>query len=215
MGKKKDVLAQIKMLGLLAVLRGPSPDLTLEMVGALVEGGVLGIEITYSTPQAAKVVKKLSKAYGGRIVLGMGTVTRVDQVEEALDAGAQFLVSPHSDRKLAKAMRRSKLPFMLGALTPTEVMQAVRWGADIVKIFPGSLGGPAYLKALRDPMPDIPMMVTGGVRVDNIAEWFAAGAVVVGAGGSMCPPDLAAEGRMDEITRRAQEYVAAVEAART
>lgn len=213
MGKKKDVLARIRMLGLLAVLRGPTPELTIDMVNALIAGGVLGIEITYSTPQASKVVKKLRKIHGDHIVLGMGTVTKLSQVEEAVKAGAQFLVSPHSDRKLAKAMRKTKLPFMLGALTPTEVMQAVKWGADVVKVFPGSLGGPAYLKAMRDPMPEIPMMVTGGVRVENIADWFASGAVVVGAGGSMCPPALAAEGRMDEITRRAQEYVAAVEAA--
>ncbi|MBN1266676.1 MAG: bifunctional 4-hydroxy-2-oxoglutarate aldolase/2-dehydro-3-deoxy-phosphogluconate aldolase [Anaerolineales bacterium] len=214
MGKREDVLQQIRVLGLLAVLRGPTPEMTIEMVNALVEGGVLGIEITYSTPQADVVVKRLREIHGNRILLGMGTVTTVEQVERAAKAGVQFLVSPHGERKLAKAMRESKRPFMMGALTPSEVLQVVQWGADIVKIFPGSLGGPAYLKALRGPFPDIPMMPTGGVAVDNVAEWFAAGAVAVGAGGALCPTALAVEGRFEEITKCARNFVSVVNAAR-
>jgi len=214
MGEKKKILARIHKLGLLAVLRGPSTELTVQMVRALVDGGVTGIEITYSTPEAAAVVTQLKEICGDRILLGMGTVTKVRQVEEALEAGAQFLVSPHGERKLAKAMRKSKLPFMMGALTPSEVVRVVKWGADAVKIFPGSLGGPAYMKSLRGPFPNIPMMPTGGVKVSNVGEWFAAGAVAVGAGSALCPAALAEDGRFDEITKRARDFVAAVNKSR-
>lgn len=207
-------LARVKDLGLLAVLRGPSPELTLAMVDALVAGGVLGIEITYSTPNAPQVVAALNRKYGDSILLGMGTLTEAEHVALAQDAGARFLVSPHCDPALAGLMTATGLPVMLGALTPTEVMQAHRLGAHIVKIFPGSLGGPDYLKSLRGPFPHIPMMPTGGVSAANAAAWFAAGAVAVGAGSELCPPAWAKAGRFEDITARAGEFVAAVAAAR-
>jgi len=164
---KSRTLERIEELGLVAVIRGPSPELTVQMVAALVEGGVQGIEITYSTPKAAEVVRNLDRQYGERIVLGMGTLTDPIQVAEAREAGARFLVSPICDPNLGKAMVGSKLPVMIGALTPSEVFQAFRLGSDVVKIFPGSLGGPAYLKALKGPFPLIPMMPTGGVSASN------------------------------------------------
>jgi 2-dehydro-3-deoxyphosphogluconate aldolase/(4S)-4-hydroxy-2-oxoglutarate aldolase len=211
---KQAILEKIQKLGLLAVIRGPSPDLTVQMVEALIAGGVYGIEITYSTPQAARVVKTLAEKYGDEILLGMGTLTETAQVEEARGAGANFLVSPHCDPELAKAMVSSGLAVMIGALTPTEVFQAYRLGSDVVKIFPGSLGGPAYMKALRGPFPNIPMMPTGGVNAANLNEWFAAGAFAVGAGSELCPPAWAKEGRFADITSRASEFVMAVEKAR-
>ena len=207
---KQQTLDRVRTLGLLAVIRGPSPELTLEMVAALVAGGVYGIEITYSTPEAARVVKALHNEHGERVLLGMGTLTKPDQVAEAKEAGAQFIVSPHYDDELAQAMVSSGLGVMIGALTPSEIVQAYRRGSDIVKIFPGSLGGPAYMKAIRGPLPEIPMMPTGGVEVDNIADWFAAGAVAVGAGSNLCPTAWAKEGRFGDITARAEEFVAAV-----
>ena len=152
------------------------------MVEALVAGGVMGIEVTYSTPNAPAVVKELYQKYGDQIVLGMGTLTKVEHAQQAMDAGASFLVSPHTDDELAAAMTATGLATMMGATTPSEVVHAYKLGSDVVKLFPGSLGGPAYLKAIRDPLPDIPLMPTGGVRVENIADWFAAGAVAVGAG---------------------------------
>ena len=103
---------------------------------------------------------------------------------------------------------------MAGALTPTEVFQAYSLGVDVIKIFPGSLGGPAYIKALKGPFPYIPMMPTGGVNAGNLADWFAAGAVAVGAGSELCPPQLAKEGKFDEIIRRAADFVQAVKTAR-
>ena len=215
MSEKEKTLARIQELGLLAVIRGPSLEVTLETVDALIEGGVLGIEITYTTPQAAKVVKTLDVKFGEKILLGMGTLTQIEQVDEAKSAGARFIVSPHLETSLAEAMVASGLGVMIGALTPSEVTQAFNMGSDVVKVFPGSLGGPGYMKALRGPFPDIPMMPTGGVNPDNLVAWFQAGAVAVGAGSSLCPSSWAKEGRFNEITQRAKEFVAAVESART
>jgi 2-dehydro-3-deoxyphosphogluconate aldolase/(4S)-4-hydroxy-2-oxoglutarate aldolase len=212
---KKATLTKISELGVLAVIRGPSPELTVKMVEALIAGGVKGIEITYSTPNAAQVVKTLADKFGADILLGMGTLTKVEQAAEAKAAGAQFLVSPHCNPDLAKAMVSSGLAVMVGALTPTEVELAYRLGADVVKIFPGSLVGPSYIKALKGPFPEIPMMPTGGVSIDNVADWFAAGVVAVGAGSELCPPQFAKEGRFTEITERARAFCEVLAKVRT
>ena len=211
---KVEVLEKVKDLGLLAVIRGPSAELTVKMVEALVAGGVLGIEITYSTPNAEDVVRTLSKMLGNGIVLGMGTLTKPEQALSAREAGANFIVSPVCESNLVKSMVESGLLTMAGALTPTEVLHAYNLGADVIKIFPGSLGGPAYLKALKGPFPYIPMMPTGGVSAYNVAEWFSTGVVAVGAGSELCPPQLAKEGKFDEITKRAAEFVQVVKSAR-
>jgi len=211
---KQITIDKLQGLGLVAVIRGPSPELTVKMVAALIEGGVLGIEITYSTPNAAEVVRTLDKQFGDQIVLGMGTLTDPAQVVEARAAGARFLVSPVCEPALGQTMVFSGLPVMIGALTPTEVLQAYKMGADVVKIFPGSLAGPAYIKALKGPFPYIPMMPTGGVSAANVGEWFAAGVFGVGAGSELCPPALAKEGRFAEITQKAAEFVQAVDSAR-
>jgi 2-dehydro-3-deoxyphosphogluconate aldolase/(4S)-4-hydroxy-2-oxoglutarate aldolase len=207
---KSDVLENIKELGLLAVIRGPSPSLTIEIVRALLAGGVKGIEITYSTPNAEEVVAELVRNYGNQILVGMGTLTDVEQVECAKKAGAKFLVSPIYDPSLIQAMLESDLLVMAGALTPTEVFQAYRLGSDVIKIFPGSLTGPAYIKTLHGPFPNIPFMPTGGVNINNIADWFGSGVIAVGAGSELCPPNLAIEGRFEEITKRAVEFLSAI-----
>jgi 2-dehydro-3-deoxyphosphogluconate aldolase/(4S)-4-hydroxy-2-oxoglutarate aldolase len=211
---KQQTLSQLKELGLIAVIRGPTPELTVQMVDALVSGGVLAIEITYSTPNAAEVVRTLDQKHGDRIVLGMGTLVKPEQAQEAKGAGAKFLVSPICDKPLGEAMVASGLAVMVGALTPTEVYQAYCMGTDVVKVFPGNLVGPGYIKSLKGPFPYIPMMPTGGVNVSNVGEWFAAGVFGVGAGSELCPTNLAKEGRFDEITHRAEEFVRAVAAAR-
>lgn len=212
---KNKILNKIKALGVLAVLRGPNPDLTIKMVDALVEGGVTGIEITFTTPNALEVVKVLDEQYGERILLGMGTLTRPEQAQAAANAGSKFLVSPHTEEALGKAMAKTGLPFMMGALTPSEVMRARNLGADIIKIFPGSLGGPGYMKALHGPFPDIPMMPTGGVSTETVADWFKAGAVAVGAGSKLCPKQLALEGKFFEISQIAREFMTIVNKARS
>ncbi len=211
---KQETLARIKELGLVAVIRGPSPDLTTQMVEALVAGGVYGIEITYSTPNAAEVVRKLDQTFGEKILLGMGTLTRPEQALEAHQAGARFIVSPICNQELGQAMVLTGLVVMIGALTPSEVHQAYCLGSDVVKLFPGSLTGPAYVKALKGPFPEIPLMPTGGVSKDKVGEWFAAGVFAVGAGSELCPPAWAKEGRFADITIRAQEFVEAVQKAR-
>jgi 2-dehydro-3-deoxyphosphogluconate aldolase/(4S)-4-hydroxy-2-oxoglutarate aldolase len=211
---KTETLEKVKELGLLAVIRGPSPELTVRMVEALVTGGVLGIEITYSTPNAEEVVRQLAGKFGRQIVLGMGTLTRPEQAHTAKQAGAHFLVSPICETSLVQSMVASGLLVMAGALTPTEVFHAFSLGVDVIKIFPGSVGGPGYIKALKGPFPNIPMMPTGGVNAGNLAEWFAAGALAVGAGSELCPPQLAKEGKFDEISARAAEFVQAVKKSR-
>jgi 2-dehydro-3-deoxyphosphogluconate aldolase/(4S)-4-hydroxy-2-oxoglutarate aldolase len=212
---KQTTLDTIRQLGLLSVLRGPSFDLTLQMVDALVAGGVWGIEITFTTPNALEVVKSLDRRFGDQILLGMGTLTKPEQAAAAKEAGARFLVSPHCEKSLAGAMKETGLPIMLGALTPSEVILSRKLGSDVVKLFPGSLGGPEYLKALRSPFPDIPIMPTGGVSQDNVSDWFAAGAFAVGAGSNLCPTALAQERRFGEITALAKAFVQAVASARS
>lgn len=211
---KAGILEKVKALGVLAVIRGPSPELTVKMVQALVEGGVTGIEITYSTPNAEEVVRTLASRFSDQILLGMGTLTKPEQADCAKDAGARFLVSPVCEPSLVKSMIATGLLTMAGAFTPTEVLQVYNLGTDMVKIFPGSLGGPAYVKALKGPFPYIPMMPTGGVSASNVADWFKAGVVAVGAGSELCPPQLAKDGRFAEITKLATEFVRVVNAAR-
>lgn len=211
---KQDVIEQVKALGVLAVIRGPSAELTVKMVSALVAGGVKGIEVTYSTPNAEQVVAELAAKFGDKILLGMGTLTDPAQVPSARAAGARFLVSPVCEPELVRAMVDSGLVTMAGAFTPTEVLSAYRMGVDVVKIFPGSVGGPAYIKALKGPFPYIPMMPTGGVSAANVSDWFAAGVVAVGAGSELCPPQLAKEGKFDEISQRAADFIKVIAAAR-
>jgi len=208
------VLAELVATGVIAVLRAPAPEAALATVDALVAGGVTGIEITYSIPDAAAVIAECRRRHGRTILLGAGTVTTAAQAEQAVQAGASYLVSPGTTRPLAEAMRATGAAVMLGALTPTELMTAVELGATVVKIFPASLGGPAYLKALRGPFPDTAVMPTGGVTAANLATWLAAGAVAVGAGGDLCPPAAIAAGDFTRIQSLAAEFADALHAAR-
>lgn len=204
---KQTILQRIRDVGLLAVIRGPSKELTIKIVDALVAGGVIGIEITYSTPHAEEVVSSLKNAYGDQILLGMGTLTKPEQALSAKKAGANFLVSPICEPNLVKAMVSSGLVTMAGALTPTEIFQAYQLGTDVVKVFPGELTGPQYIKAIHGPFPYIQMMPTGGVTKENIPEWFNAGVIAVGAGSSLCPKNLALEGKFFDISKRAADFV--------
>lgn len=204
--EKQEILEKIQDLGLLAVIRGSSAAEAVNIVDALVAGGVIGIEIAFTTPDALSAVKRLDKKYGQKIVLGMGTLTKPEHASAAQQAGAQFMVSPHTEEKLAAAMTQTGLPFMMGALTPSEVFQSFSLGSDIVKLFPGSLGGVGYLKSLRGPFPDIPIMPTGGVSLENMKDWFAAGAFAVGVGSGLFPKVWVQQGRFDDISERAEEF---------
>jgi 2-dehydro-3-deoxyphosphogluconate aldolase / (4S)-4-hydroxy-2-oxoglutarate aldolase len=210
-----DALLPLTTTRVLAVVRAPSADSAVRAADALVAGGVTGIEITYSTPGAASAVRRIADAHGDAVYLGAGTVTTPDQAVEAAEAGARFLVSPGTRRRLTEAMRATGLLVLTGAMTPSEVMAAVEYGADVVKIFPASLGGPSFLRSLRGPFPDVPLMPTGGVTPDNVAEWIHAGAIAVGAGGELVSgADLAAD-RYDEVERKARLFAAAAAATTT
>ncbi|HPU01914.1 MAG: bifunctional 4-hydroxy-2-oxoglutarate aldolase/2-dehydro-3-deoxy-phosphogluconate aldolase [Firmicutes bacterium] len=211
---KSMVFERIKSLGLLAVIRGPSEQKTLKAVEALVKGGVKGIEITYSTPNAGAVVKALDREYGDEILLGMGTLTEPGQVKEAAENGAKFIVSPILEPALVEAFLESGLLSMVGCFTPSEVFKAYEMGADIIKIFPGRLAGPAYIKDLRGPFPHIPFIPTGGVSKENVGEWFKAGVIAVGAGSNLCPKELMLNEKYEQITAIAREFVEAVNKAK-
>jgi 2-dehydro-3-deoxyphosphogluconate aldolase/(4S)-4-hydroxy-2-oxoglutarate aldolase len=200
--------------GVIAVVRAHSADAAVSTVDALVAGGVTGIEITYSTPDVPRVLTTLAERHGEDIVLGAGTVLTPEQADEAAQAGARFLVSPGIDDEVARAMKATGATVMLGALTPTEVMRAVRLGADAVKVFPGSLVGPAYLKALRGPFGGVALMPTGGVSVDNVGEWLRSGAFAVGAGGELASAAAIRDERWDVIQANAERFFAALSAAR-
>jgi 2-dehydro-3-deoxyphosphogluconate aldolase/(4S)-4-hydroxy-2-oxoglutarate aldolase len=206
-------LDRIRALGLIAVVRGESCEAALQVSSALIEGGILGVEITFTTPEAHRAIQELNEEYGGRILLGAGTVTAPEQVEKAVGGGATFLVSPGCDPELVRLMRGTGLVVMPGVLTPSEVMLALRSGVKTVKLFPGSLGGSAYLKALRGPFPEISFVPTGGVSAENVGEWFAAGAVAVGVGGALAPPDLGQGEERERLVERAGRLVDAVGAA--
>jgi 2-dehydro-3-deoxyphosphogluconate aldolase/(4S)-4-hydroxy-2-oxoglutarate aldolase len=215
MDRKTEVLQRIQELGLLAVIRAESPEQAVRITDALVAGGVLGIEITFTTPDALGAVRQLADKYGEEIVLGMGTLTAPEQAAAAADAGARFLVSPHTEEVLGYAMAGTGLPVMMGALTPSEVIRARSLGSDVIKVFPGSLFGPKYFKSLRGPYPDLKLMPTGGVSLDNLGDWFAAGAFAVGAGSALIPKDAVREARWEAVTARAEAFTERIERLKT
>lgn len=208
-----EILERIKEIGLVAVMRGASAAAAVEVSGALIEGGVHGIEVAFTTPEAEKAMRALREEHGDRVLVGAGTVTTPEHVGMAVEAGAAFLVSPGCDPDLVPTMLDTGLAVLPGALTPSEVMLAGRLGVDTVKLFPGSLGGPAYLKALRGPFPEVGFVPTGGVSAENVADWFAAGALAVGVGGAFAPPKVEG-GERGRVVEGAARLVAAVEGAR-
>lgn len=201
-------LQQLSDVGVIAVIRSPSAESAILGVEALVRGGVTGIEITYSTPDAPGVIRNLRAQYGQKILLGAGTVLNEAQAQEAVSAGAEFLVSPGATSEIAEAMSRTGATVMLGALTPTEVMNALKLGADVVKIFPAGLSGPKLISSLRGPFPDVAFMPTGGVSADNLDQWLSVGAVAVGAGSELCSTADLEQGRFEKIEERAAAFSA-------
>jgi 2-dehydro-3-deoxyphosphogluconate aldolase/(4S)-4-hydroxy-2-oxoglutarate aldolase len=208
----EDTLERLRALRVVAVLRGESAQAAVEVADALVEGGVRGLEVTFTTPDAGDALRELRARHGDDALVGAGTVTAPEHVDEAAEAGAAFLVSPGLDPELVGRMRATGLLCLPGVLTPSEVLGAVRLGLRALKLFPGSLGGPAHLKALRAPFPEVEFVPTGGVSAENAADWLAAGALAVGAGGSLAPASLAGRERAD-VVAGARALVAAAEGA--
>jgi len=183
-------LAQLAALRILAIIRAPSSAAALEIGVAVARGGIGAVEVTFTTPGAADAIAALTARLPG-VAIGAGTVLDRPTLEAARAAGAAFAVSPHLDLELVAAARELGVPYLPGALTPTEVLAAWRGGATAIKLFPAAQVGPAYLAALRGPFPDVPIVPTGGVDEQNVAAWLAAGAVAVGVGGHLVRGDPA------------------------
>lgn len=200
---------RLRAARVIAVLRTGDGDSALAAARALVAGGVRAIELTFTTPGAAEALDRARELLPGDVVVGAGTIRDRVQLDAALAAGAEFLVTPHVDRELLAAMLDSGRLVLPGTLTPTEVAAALDAGADAVKLFPASVVGPTYVKALRGPFPDVQVVPTGGIGPADVRLWLDAGALAVGAGGELCPPALVADGRWDELSAAAERFLAA------
>ena len=209
---KAAVVARIKAERAIAVIRTDSIDRALKAAEAAVSGGFRAIEITFSFPKASEAIAKLTEAKDD-LLIGAGTILTREHVHEAVGAGARFVVSPCVLPEVIDAAHELQVVVIPGAFTPTEIYTAHSLGADIVKIFPAVKFGPEYLKAVRGPLPQIPIMPTSGVDASNVGEWFRAGAVAVGAVASVFDPVLIRNGDWAEITKRAREFINSVRAA--
>ena len=209
---KAAVVKRIKTERAVAIIRADSIDRALGAADAVIAGGFRIIEITFSFTEATGAIAKLAER--SDLLIGAGTILNRDQVHEAVEAGARFLVSPCVLPEVIDTAHELNVAIIPGAFTPTEIYTAYSLGADIVKIFPAVKFGPEYLRALRGPLPQIPIMPTSGVDASNVAEWFRAGAVAVGAVSSVLDPVFIRDGNWAVITRRACDFMNAVVAAR-
>jgi len=212
---KDEVLSALKSGGIIPVIRAASADAAVRTSEALVDGGIATLEITMTVPDALRAMRLVSERLGADVLLGAGTVTTTRMAADALDAGARFLVSPCVVADVIALARDRGVAILPGALTPTEVFTAHTLGGDIVKVFPASaVGGPAYLRALKGPFPDIDLCPTGGVNLDTIGEFIKAGAVAVGVGGELVLKGAIQAGEFGRITDLARRYVEALARAR-
>ncbi len=202
------VLDAIAASRIVAVIRAASAQQAVDAAGALAAGGITAVEIALTTPSATTAIRKIAAAHP-QLLVGAGTVLTSIEAATSVHAGAAFVVSPGLDHDVLAAARRERVLAIPGVLTPTEVQRASSL-VPLLKLFPAGLGGPALLRALRGPFPDVRFMPTGGVAVDNLTDWFAAGAFAIGAGTDLCLPEALERGDYDAITRRAQEYIEAV-----
>jgi 2-dehydro-3-deoxyphosphogluconate aldolase/(4S)-4-hydroxy-2-oxoglutarate aldolase len=197
-------VARLREVGIIPIIRASSADAVVPVVEALVQAGLPIVEITMTVPNALAAIGAVAKRFSGKMLVGAGTVTNAETTQRAVDAGAEFIVSPCLIPEVIDAARRANVVVLPGALTPTEVFEAHRRGGDMVKVFPvQSVGGAAYLRALRGPFPDIPLVPTGGVTLENIADMFKAGAAAVGVGTELISKDYAA------IEALAKQFLAA------
>jgi len=209
------VVRTIEELGIVAVIRMRDAAKLRHVIDALAEGGVRAIEVTMTVPNAVALIEQLAPALPSTILLGAGTVTDGDTARAVIDAGARFVVGPVFVREVMDACRERGVAVAPGCFSPTEIFEAHRLGADIVKVFPATSLGPQYLKDLRAPMPQLKLMPTGGVTLDNAGDWIRAGAVAVGAGSALLDSAAIESNRLDLITANARRIVASVGAARS
>src|SRR2546428_11795348 len=212
---KQKVRDRIIEIGIVPVVRASSPGEACVAADAVCEGGIPIVEITMTVPGAVDVIRELVKNCSSDVLIGAGTVLNPEAARRCLDAGAQFLVSPGLNLKTVElAVREGKL-IMAGALTPTEVITAWDAGADFVKVFPcGLVGGAKYIKALKGPLPQVPLVPTGGVNLNTAAEFIEAGAAALGIGGAVVRADAPKAGKPEVIVENARKYLAIVKQAR-
>ena len=211
---KETVLQRMIDCGVVAVVRAPSSEELLRVSQAICAGGVDCIEITMTTPNALAVISEVSRELGGRAVVGVGSVTDPDTAQAAIEAGAEFVVGPILNFDVIEMAGRHSKVVVPGAFTPTEILQAWNAGADVVKVFPASVGGPAYFKAVLAPLPQVRLTPTGGVNLKTAGEFIKAGAVFLGVGSALVDKKLVAEGNFPELQKRAEQFVGAVRTAR-
>jgi 2-dehydro-3-deoxyphosphogluconate aldolase/(4S)-4-hydroxy-2-oxoglutarate aldolase len=207
-----DLISELRAWRALAIIRAPEISDPVGLGRTLVEAGIPIVEFSFTTPNAAALMAQASKVEG--LVLGAGTVMTEQDARDAVDAGASFLLTPGLRPKVAAEAARLGVPVILGAMTPTEVADAVDLGATAVKVFPAARLGPAYFRDLHGPYPGVPLVATGGLNAGNAAEYLEAGALAVTAGSGVVSPALAASSRLDDIAQRAREFVDAVATAR-
>jgi 2-dehydro-3-deoxyphosphogluconate aldolase / (4S)-4-hydroxy-2-oxoglutarate aldolase len=211
---REAVVRAIQDLGIVAVIRIRDTAKLRAVVDALADGGVRALEVTMTVPNAVALIRELAPTMPEGFILGAGTVTDAATVNAVADAGARYVVSPVFRREVIKACHDRGIAVAPGCFTPTEILDAHDAGADIIKVFPATVLGPQYIKDVRAPLPQVKLMPTGGVTLDNAGDWIRAGAVAVGLGSALLDVEAIDEGRFDVITANAQRVVANVAAAR-
>ncbi|RAS77988.1 bifunctional 4-hydroxy-2-oxoglutarate aldolase/2-dehydro-3-deoxy-phosphogluconate aldolase [Priestia endophytica] len=209
-----NILSKLSDCGVVAVVRGDSTEEAIRISEACIKGGIKGIEVTFTVQDADTVIKELVSIYDNNdnVIIGAGTVLDAQTARIAILAGAEFIVSPSFDKETAKLCNLYKIPYMPGCMTITEMKTALEYGADIVKLFPGSAFGPDFVKAVKAPLPQVNIMPTGGVNLENIKDWIQNGCTAVGVGGNLIAP--AKTGDFEQITLLARQYVEKVQEAR-
>ncbi|MFM1767508.1 MAG: bifunctional 4-hydroxy-2-oxoglutarate aldolase/2-dehydro-3-deoxy-phosphogluconate aldolase [Verrucomicrobiota bacterium] len=214
MPSRADLIQALLDPGLVAVVRTPRQEQVLPVAEALVAGGITAIEITLTVPNALEAIRAAARQLGARATVGAGTVLNAEAARAALAAGATFLVSPITRREIVEAAQAQDRPVMLGAYTPTEAQTAHEFGADFIKLFPADKLGPAYVKALRAPLPHLKIVPTGGVDLHTAADFLRAGCAALGVGGSLITAEILQSSDWPALTRLARQYVEIVRAAR-
>jgi len=214
MHAKAETYGQLVDSGVVAVLRGADPDTLIDITDALLKGGVTGIELTADTPGIGDMLSDLTGSFGDEIVVGTGTVLDSETSRTVMLAGAEFVVSPSLHENVITTCNRYGTLVAPGVMTPTEAIRGYEAGADLVKVFPASSLGPGHLSAIKGPYSQIPLMPTGGVDLDNAADYIEAGAECVGVGGALVDYEAAERGEFETITERAREFTSVVAAAR-
>lgn len=212
---KIEVSAAIRETGIVAIMRANNSDQLLAAADAVKAGGVNAIEVTMTTPGAIRVIEQATAKYGEEVIFGVGSVLDPETARAAILAGAQFVVCPTLKVSTIEICHRYDVPVVPGAYTPTEALTAWEAGADMVKIFPSSVGGPKYIKALKGPLPQIRFVPVGGVNLENTADFIRAGSEAVGVGGSLINQKLLDDQEFDTITQNARRYREEVEKGRS